>query len=403
MHDLRGRSAQYQHDLFDDFLPFLERYVVDPEYGGFLCAVRPNGERVSDEKRTWYEGRGVWVFAYLFNNICREQKYLDIAAASIELLKRSKPNDPDELRPKLLNRDGTPASDSDAEVYGDMFVAEGLAEFAKATGDGTLWDEARDLVFKCVRHYDRPDYHPSIGETYLGPGAQPFPGARIGGVWMVLIRTLSQMVSWRSDAALEALLNRSVTAFLDRHFNPRFRLFNELICHDLSRPRNQYERLVYAGHAIETLWMILCEARRRSDIRLFDTVAAHFRRHCEVARDRVYGGLFRNLIDVDGNIWTLDKTLFPHQEALIGSLLMIEETGDSWAMEFHAELEMYTRLRFPLRSLNSPLWQLTGDRQVTPATDMVRVENYHHPRFLMLSLQAIERMIERKGRPRRGA
>jgi hypothetical protein len=71
-------------------------------------------------------------------------------------------------------------------------------------------------------------------------------------------------------------------------------------------------------------------------------------------------------------------------------------------MEFHAELEMYTRRRFPLRSLNSPLWQLTGDRQVTPATDMVRVENYHHPRFLMLSLQAIERMIERKGRPRRG-
>ena len=403
MHDLAGLYAQYQRDLFDDFLPFLERFVVDQECGGFLCAARPNGQRVSDEKRTWYEGRGIWVFAYLFNNITHDQRHLDIAAASIELLKRSKPNDPDQLRPKLLRRDGTPASPADTEVYGDMFVAEGLAEFARATGDRTLWDEARDLVFKCVRHYDRPDHHPSIGETYLGPGAPPFPGARIGGVWMVLIRTLTQMIDWRSDAALEALLNRSVTAFLDHHYNPRFGLFNELICHDLSRPENEYERFVYAGHSIETLWMILCEARRRTDIALFDTVAAHFRRHCEVARDRVYGGLFRNLIDVDQNIWTLDKTLFPHQEALIGSLLMIEETGDPWALEFHAELEIYTRMRFPMRSLNSPLWQLTGDRQVTPTPDMVRVENYHHPRFLMLNLQTIERMIERKGKPRRGA
>lgn len=403
MHDLPRLYAQYQCDLFDDFLPFLERYVVDREYGGFLCAVRPNGERVSEEKRTWYQGRGVWVFAYLFNNITREQKYLDVAAAAIELLKRSKPDDPDQLRPKLLNRDGTPAGEADTEVYGDMFVAEGLAEFAKASGDGTLWNEARDLVFRCVSHYDRADYHPPIGETYLGPGARPFPGARIGGVWMVLIRTLSQMIGWRPDAALEALLNRSIAAFLDHHYNPRFRLFNELICHDLSRPGNEYERLVYAGHAIETLWMILCEARRRADIPLFDTAAAHFRRHCEVARDRVYGGLFRNLTDVDRNIWTLDKTLFPHQEALIGSLLMIEETGDPWALEFYTDLETYVRARFPMRSLNSPLWQLTGDRQVTPTPDMVRAENYHHPRFLMLNLQTIGRMIERKGKPRRAA
>lgn len=401
MLDLSGRYAQLQRDLFDDFLPFLERYVIDPEYGGFLCAARPNGERVSDEKRTWYEGRGIWVFAYLYNNISREQKYLDVAAASIALLKRSKPGDPEELRPKILKRDGAPASPADTEIYGDMFVAEGLAEFAKATGEQTFWDEARDLVFKCVRHYDRPDYHPSIGETYLGPGARPFPGARIGGVWMVLIRTVSQMLDWRSNAELEALLDRSITAFLEHHYNPRFQLFNELICHDLSRPGNEYERLVYAGHAIETLWMILWEARRRSDTSLFDTVAAHFRRHCEVARDRVYGGLLRNFIDVDQNIWTLDKTLFPHQEALIGSLLMIEETGDPWALEFYTGLEAYTREHFPLRSLHSPLWQLVGDRQVTPPHDMIRVENYHQPRFLMLSLQAIQGMIERKRKPRR--
>jgi hypothetical protein len=124
-----------------------------------------------------------------------------------------------------------------------------------------------------------------------------------------------------------------------------------------------------------------------------------FRRHCEVAKDRVYGGLFRNLMNVDQNAWTLDKTLFPQQEALIGSLCLIEETGEPWAVGFYTELDHYVRAKFPMRSLHSPLWQVAGNRQVDPKPDMTRAENYHQPRFLMLNLLAVERMIARKGKP----
>ena len=42
--------------------------------------------------------------------------------------------------------------------------------------------------------------------------------------------------------------------------SPRFNLLNELINHDLSRPKNEYEQLDYAGHAIETLWRVMYEA-----------------------------------------------------------------------------------------------------------------------------------------------
>ena len=75
---------------------------------------------------------------------------------------------------------------------------------------------------------------------------------------------------------------------------------------DLSRPADEYEQLVYAGHAIETLWMVMDKA-------LFDRTAILFRRHCEAAKDRVCAGLFRNLTNVDQNAWTMDKTLFPHR------------------------------------------------------------------------------------------
>ena len=56
-----------------------------------------------------------------------------------------------------------------------------------------------------------------------------------------------------------------LTVCSNHHYNPRFQLINELINHDLSRPANEYEKLVYAGHAIETLWMVMDEARRRND------------------------------------------------------------------------------------------------------------------------------------------
>lgn len=81
--DLVSIRDRYRKDLFEDFLPFHERFVVDREYGGFLCSVRPNGERVSDEKPIWYQGRGLWVYSFLYNNLAREQKYLEIAASAL--------------------------------------------------------------------------------------------------------------------------------------------------------------------------------------------------------------------------------------------------------------------------------------------------------------------------------
>jgi N-acylglucosamine 2-epimerase len=391
--DLRDLLSQFEEDLFERYLPFHHNFVIDSDAGGFQCAVRPDGSRVSDEKVTWYQGRGMWVYSFLYNHFGSEQKYLDVALQTWSLLQRSYPVDVESFWPKTLHRDGSAASPPDEEIYGDLFIAEGLAELSQATRDASLWDSAKTIVLKCIRRYDREDYFPRIGETYLGSGAPPFAGARILGVWMVLIRTLTQMLTMREDQELENLIDRSVATVLQHHLNPRFNLLNELLNHDLSTPENDYEQLVYVGHAIETLWMILDEGKRRKDAALLATVAQLFRRHVEVAEDRVYGGLFRNLKNVNQNHWTLDKTLFPHQEAMLGTMLLWERFDDPWARECFEKLYKYTRSRFPMTSLHSPLWQVTADRFVTINSQQTRAENYHHPRFLMLSILALRRML----------
>jgi len=393
--NIEALRVQLHGYLFDDYLPFLQKYVVDTQHGGFTCWVRPSGQLVSAEKVTWYQGRGLWVYSFLYKNFGRNPEHLHIAQAAHRLIWRSRPSHEDEHWPRLLKPDGTPGSLPDPEVYSDLFVAEGLAEFSQTTGNEGYWNDAKEIILKCVRSYDSYDYYPKIGETYLGPGARSIPGARIGGVWMVLLRTTTQMLKMRFDPQLEALCNRSIDALLNYHLNPRFNLLNELLEHDLSRPANEYAELVYAGHAIEILWMLMDEAVRRNDTALFDRAAALFRRHYEVATDDVYGGLFRNLKNVSQNDWTLDKTLFPHQEALIGLLGMVEHRKDPWAIRLFSELYDYTCTKFPMHDIGSPLWQVVGDRQVTRDNRMTRVENYHHPRFLMLSLMSVDRMLSR--------
>jgi mannose/cellobiose epimerase-like protein (N-acyl-D-glucosamine 2-epimerase family) len=399
---LRALTERYRRDLFDDFLPFMDRHVIDHTYGGFMCNTDYTGERVNDHKASWYEGRGIWVYAFLYNNLGRGRRYLDVARRSVDFILRSKPQGADELWARELTRTGERLTDAEGEIYGDLFIAEGLAEYSKAVGQAEYWELAKQLMLKCVRIYDRPDYRPTIGQTYLGPDARPFPGARIQGVWMVLIRLATQMLEMRSDAEIERVAARCVEAVMNHHFNPGFRLNNELLNHDLTRPENEYSQLVYTGHAIETLWMLLYEAARLKDQKLFGTTAERFRRHVEVAWDDVYGGVFRNLMNVEQNLWTLDKVLWAQEEVLIGSLFVSEHTGAGWAREMFGRMFDYVQRTFPLRRHGSAIWIYAGNRRVEFEEFKrrpKRVENFHHPRHLMLNLLCLERMIGRGGKP----
>lgn len=398
---LKELSEEYRRMLFEDFLPFMEKHVIDREHGGFMCNTDYQGQRVNDRKSSWFEGRGIWVYAFLYNNLAKEEKYLAVARKSLELILKARPADDESLWPKELSREGKPLASAEGEIYGDLFIVEGLAEFFKATGEQKYWDLAKQLLTKCIRLYDRPDYRPDIGQTYLGPQARPFPGARIQGVWMVITRLATQMLEMRADAEIEEIARRCVEAVLEYHYNPAFGLNNELLNHDLSRPDNEYAQLVYTGHSIETLWMLLYEAARLRDRKLFETAAGRLRRHIEVAWDDVYGGVFRNLMSVERNLWTLDKVLWAQEEVLIGTLFVIEHSGAEWAGDWFARTWSYVQEKFPLRKHGSPIWIYAGNRQVEFEefkTRPKRVENFHHPRHLMLNLLSLERMIKRDGR-----
>jgi len=379
---------QYRRDLFDDFLPFMNRFVVDLELGGFCCNCDRDGTRLGDRKDSWYEGRGIWVYSFLYEHFGHDPLHLEIARKAVEAIVGARPKD-DPRWPRLMNRDHS-AITSDREIYGSLFIAEGLLAYASASGQPQYRDVAAQIVRDMIALYDSPDY--TIDMTgYLGPGNDPLVGARVQGVSMVLLRFATQYLRMIPDTEFEALASACIHNLLERHWNPDFGLNIELLTHDYQVPAGDYSQFAYTGHTVEAMWMVMDEAIRRGDEALLDQASARFRRHAEVSWDGVYGGVFRGARHVDRNEWFLDRVLWAQEEVLIGYLMMIE-MGDQSAWKMFGRMYEYVRNHYPLARYGLPLWITVADRKVTFEPHYNRIENYHHPRHLMLNLQMLERL-----------
>ncbi|HNR41736.1 MAG TPA: AGE family epimerase/isomerase, partial [Bacteroidales bacterium] len=156
---------QYRAELFDNFIPNMDRYAIDHEYGGVMCSMDiRTGELENMNKTAWYVGRGLWVYSYMYNNLEKNARFLEIAARSKDLLLKIQPAD-GSFWTESFTREGVPLS-GPGDIYGSLFVAEGLSEYAEASGEKQYRIMAKKIIFDCVRRYDQPDYSYSIG-SYL--------------------------------------------------------------------------------------------------------------------------------------------------------------------------------------------------------------------------------------------
>jgi mannose/cellobiose epimerase-like protein (N-acyl-D-glucosamine 2-epimerase family) len=394
-HTLAELRAMYHRDLFVDWLPFVSQHVIDPEYGGFLCNTDFDGTHANYEKEPLFEGRGMWVYSTLYLRFGRDPRYLEVARRSAELLAKSQPAE-DVFWCNTIHRDGSPSGPPGKVIPTDVGIAEGFAAYAQATGSEEYLDRAKRLLRKCIDVYDRPDYNSTVGHAYFGANAPPLPGARIMGSSMIMLRAAAQILAADHDPYFDQFARRCAAVVFERHFNPRYQLNNELLERDGSLPGAPYDQLVNLGNTLEMTWMLLDEATRQRDAAMFRTIAERFQRHAEVARDPVYGGLFHNLLNVDENRYELPKLLWAQEETLTDALYIYDRLHVPWAAKLFARTQEYVRDKFPLTAHDSPIWMYQSGRQVTFeqfAALRKRIENYHHPRHLMLTLWRLQTMI----------
>ena len=192
---------------------------------------------------------------------------------------------------------------------------------------------------------------------------------------------------------------------MDRFWNPDYGIANEYLRHDYTRLPEAAGHM-FAGHALETLWIVMHEALRIKDRALFTTAKNRIRRLIEMCWDYVFDGWG------DGNFFVHKtpehdrgpqyeiKTMWAHCEILIACMTILEYTGEVWAKEWYERARAYL-----LRTMaNTPhgVWRQAVDRHgknlqrvgVSPK----RKGNFHQPRMLMMNLLSLDRMIQNSGR-----
>ena len=65
--------GQYRSELFDNVLPFWLNKSRDKECGGYFTCLDREGNVFDTDKFVWLQGREVWMFSMLYNNVEHRQ------------------------------------------------------------------------------------------------------------------------------------------------------------------------------------------------------------------------------------------------------------------------------------------------------------------------------------------
>ena len=405
---LAGKSLvqlrdDYRDRLFRQYLPFWHRGGLDDQFGGIMCELNDDGSVASDEKFIWYQGRAVWLYAYLYNNFGRDERFLKIARRIRDFMVKRMHAGGGKWNEKV-RRDGTVVEGPGSNVYGGLFAAAGLAEYYKAVRNANDLELAEQSIWAAVKQYDDPGYGDTHTTQYT---AVPISesGIRSQGHSMVIVWILSGLLTFHQDAGLEKLQREHLDAVMNRFWNPDYGISNEYLRHDYSRLPEAAAHM-FAGHSLETIWIAMHEALRIQDRAVFDTAKNRIRRLLEMCWDYVFDGwgdgdFFVHQTPEHGRGPQFEvKTMWAHCEVLIACMTILEYTGEVWAKEWYGRTLDYT-----LRTMaNTPhgIWRQAVDRQ---GKDLVRVGvsakrkgNFHQPRFLMMNIQSLDRMIANEGK-----
>jgi len=394
----------YRNRIFNQYLPFWEKGGYDSDLGGFMCELDDDGRVVIDEKYIWYQARGIWVYSFLYNNFGREGKFLDIAGKSRDFMVKNMYLGNGVWR-ESVDRQGNPVKSmvsqgSSNDIYGALFQLAGLIELYKANGNRDDLTIALDSVRASAEAYESPDY-----EGIVVPGINR-KGLRTIGHSFMFVWILGNLLSFLNDRNLKELQDEHINHILNDFWNPEYGISNENLYHDYSRLPG-YESTMYSGHYLETLWMVLQEALRRHDAGLFETVKMRIRRLIGMTWDYVFEGMGTEeyyVFSGEGKCQGPDfsiKVMWAHTELLIATMMILEHTGEMWALEWYERGREYC-LR-TMANTGTGVWRQAVDRygndMKRPEISIYRKDNFHQIRYMMMNCLSLERMIRNRRRP----
>jgi mannose/cellobiose epimerase-like protein (N-acyl-D-glucosamine 2-epimerase family) len=410
--ELRQR---FHDQLFQVLLPFWEEHGIDHQYGGIMCSLDHDGTLVNTEKNLWFLGRAIWVYSFLYNHFGKNPQFLEVAKKSKEFVFKYALQE-DGWWAEELSREGKVLRPFSGDTEGMYHLAEGLQEYAAASGDEQSHEAAFALLKKLFQDFNTPAFrYRGADFPYLWGSKR---AVRPQGLWFLNLRIATEMLERGNDPEIAAIADSALDAIMKRHYNPDIGLNTEMLYFDFSRPREEAQKSRF-GHSIEALWMVMEEANRRQDEALWNTCAERIHHHLDAGWDYIYGGLSQ-WVNVDHPCyqWPVEtppgthlefhfvgeyeylKCLWCQNEVLVATLNVFERTRVDWAAEYFGMAYQIINEKFWQKECGYPAgYILFADRRITPQPHVGRQDNYHPLRQLMLNILTLDSMIRRARGP----
>jgi N-acylglucosamine 2-epimerase len=278
-------------------------------------------------------------------------------------------------------RDGTPLRKR-RYAYSESFAAIAFAAHASATGSAASADKARHWFKRFVDWNFLPNYAPP-----KFTGVRPLEA--LGPRMITLVTAQELELRLGKSADLTAWIDRCIHDIRTLFVKPELKVVMETVAPDGSISDHFDGRTLNPGHAIEGAWFILEEARRRgNDPDLIALGCNMLDWMWDRGWDGESGGLFyfRDVYHKPvQEYWQNMKFWWPHDEALIATLMAHRLTGDAKYLAMHEKLRVWSFEKFADPAHGEWFGYLNRDGSVSSTLKGSLWKSFfHHPRALWL-------------------
>jgi len=351
-HDLtdpghRGELRKlYRDTLLHDVMPFWLKHGMDREFDGIITSLDRDGSILDTDKSIWFQGRAAWTFATLYNTVEPRSDWLDAAGSCLAFLQRHGYATDGKLF-FSVTREGKPLR-MRRYVFSEAFSAIAHAAYAKATGDENYAEGAKKDFATYLKH----SFEKGMMQPKIEPNTRPMIGI---GALMIGIVTAQELRVNLGDVKISGhtcseWVDRFILEIQRFFFKPDLGALMEIVAPDGSIIDHFDGRTLNPGHALECAWFILHEGRWRGEQSYIKLGLAILDGMWQRGWDAEHGGLF-HFRDVFNKpvqeYWHDMKFWWPHNEAIIATLLAWHVTGDAKYAQWHKQVHDWSFAHFP--------------------------------------------------------
>lgn len=338
--DFKLYANMYKTELLDNVLPFWLNHSIDKQWGGYFTCLNRDGSVYDTDKFIWLQGRQVWMFSKLYNELEKRKEWLDCALHGAEFLQKYG-HDGSYNWYFSLTQEGKPLVQP-YNIFSYTFACMAFGQLYKATGIeeyATIARETFDLILKRIKN-------PKAKWNKAYPGTRPLKSFSIP---MIISNMLLEIEELVEPELVDKTIDYCVHEVLDVFYQPDLGVLLENMTMDNQLSDSYDGRLIDPGHGIEATWFMMDLGKRMNRPDIIEKALKITKQTFDYGWDKKYGGIFyfmdRKGYPVQQLEWD-QKLWWVHLETLIATIKGYLLTGDEEALAYFKKVHDYTWQHF---------------------------------------------------------